>query len=97
MAVDGVDPNWDVNFFFSGIAVAYSSDFQPFVDSDPGVTYLSQILNVAPGTTINASTASGQVLGVPGDGVSYGGSGSPENHFDTPGVNATNPEYSAWA
>jgi len=95
-AVVGGDP-WDVNFFFSGVGMAYSPDFQPFIDDDPTPTNMSQILKVAPGTTIDSGSAFGQVLGVAG----YGGSGKPagspsgEDHFTTPDTSNTT-DYSAF-
>lgn len=84
---------WDVNFFFGGIGIAYSDTFQPFVDDS--VTARQQILNVATGTDIQSEAAS-RTLGI----NSYGGSGRPngypsgESHFDTPTLN--NSTYSAF-
>ena len=84
---------WDVNFFFGGIGIAYSDTFNPFVDDS--VAQSSQILNVATGTDIQSEAAS-RTLGV----NAYGGSGRPnggsgESHFDTPDLNS-NPAYSAF-
>ena len=87
--------DWDVNFFFGGIGIAYSDTFNPFVDDS--VAQGSQILNVAIGTDIQSEAAS-RTLGI--NGNAYGGSGRPnggsgESHFDTPDVNS-NPAYSAF-
>lgn len=84
---------WDVNFFFGGIGIAYSDTFQPFVDETVGAR--SQILEVTQGTVI-ASEAVLRTLGV----SSYGGSGAPNNgggesHFDVPTLDA-DPAYSAF-
>jgi hypothetical protein len=84
--------DWDVNFFFGGIGIAYSDTFNPFVDDS--VAQGSQILNVAIGTNIQSEAAS-RTLGV----NSFGGSGRPnggsgESHFDTPTLN--NATYSAF-
>lgn len=87
--------SWDVNFFFGGIGIAYSDTFQPFVDDT--VSNRSQILNVLPGTVINAE-ALARTLNSP----AFGGSGKSNqstgtSHFDdpTPTINA-NPAYSAF-
>ena len=87
--------DWDVNFFFGGIGIAYSPTFRPFVD-DP-VGNLSQILNVAPGTVISTEAAA-RTVGI-GSGA-FGGSGrsngsSGESHFDVPDLNS-DPRYSAF-
>ncbi|MCH7224892.1 PEP-CTERM sorting domain-containing protein [Haloferula sp. A504] len=63
--------DWDINFFFGGIGIAYSPTFNPFVES-PGVGG-SQILNVEEGTNIASNVS--QALGL----NSYGGSGTPSN------------------
>jgi uncharacterized protein (TIGR03382 family) len=84
--------DWDVNFFFGGIGIAYSPTFQPFVDDT--VSARSQILNVAFGTNIQAEAAS-RTLGVNsygGSGTSNGGTG--ESHFNTPDLDG--PTYSAF-
>ena len=101
---DGVDPDrytigysqptdWDVNFFFGGIGIAYSDTFQPFVDDT--VSNRSQILNVVTGTVIE-SEAAARTLGINsygGSGRSNGGTG--ESHFDTPDLDG--PTYSAFS
>lgn len=65
--------NWDVNFFFGGIAGAYSPTLQPFVD-DPSDN-ISRILNVSQGTVIDSSSAAANTLTV----VGFGGSGQTNN------------------
>jgi hypothetical protein len=86
---------WDVNFFFGGIGIAYSPTFRPFVDDTVGNR--SQILNVATETVISTEAAARSV-GV-GSGA-YGGSGRPngstqESHFDIPDLDS-DPRYSAF-
>jgi len=83
--------NWDINIFFSGIGIAYSDTFSPFLDgtsADPNaINGGSQILNVAVGIDIQSAAAT-RALAL----TSFGGSGRPEggsgeSHFDTPDLN----------
>jgi hypothetical protein len=85
---------WDVNFFFGGIGIAYTTTFQPFVDDT--VSNFSQIIKVAENTVISTEAAARTGIGSP----SYGGSGrsngsSAESHFDIPSIDA-NPFYSGF-
>lgn len=72
---------WDVNFFFGGIGIAHTANFQPFRD-DP-LDNLSRILWVAEGTLVDAASVAANTLTLAGFGGSgqTNGSSVGESHF----------------
>ncbi len=74
--------SWDINPFFGGAVLANSPTFQPVRLTDNG---LGTLVNIAPGTTIDASSVYSTVLG----GMGYGGSQNHLNNTFTAGTEGT--------
>jgi hypothetical protein len=72
---------WDVNFFFGGIFLAHSPNFQPFRDDT--ADNRSYVHTVPVGTLIDAASAAANTLATPGFGGSGQSNGSTvgEAHF----------------